>query len=385
MSLRLLWAAGLAGIGNVYGYSTYERELKKALIAAGVQIVTQLDAPFDIAVHIITPEKFRPIPGAKNMLCTMFEMATLPDYWIEPLQKADIVVVPCRQNRALFRNYFKGPVEVCRLGIDPDVFTYCNRKLPEVGEPFRFLWVGAPNMRKGFDLLPQVWSAWLRSAKMPPNIQLYMKTTNPRATEKMVMYQMAYVKAVSGSYRVAFVDSRDLPGNSPTLPNLIIDYRDMSQSDLVALYHSAHAFILPSTGEGWGLTLCEAMATGLPSIWTAWGGPRDFADDAIGFPLKDLTFVPTNMQEEVEVDGRMVLVNTHRSLSAMSDVTGTLEIDGVPTARTGGKEIIHRCEQIYSDYDRALSLGKKASERMNAKYTWARAAEEFISICEKHA
>jgi glycosyltransferase involved in cell wall biosynthesis len=383
--MRLLWAAGLAGIGNVYGYSTYERELKKALIEAGVQIVTKLDDPFDIAVHIITPEKFRPIPRAKNMLCTMFEMASLPEHWIAPLQGADIVVVPCRQNRDLFKQSFKGPVEICRLGIDPEVFTYCERSRPPAGEPFRFLWVGAPNMRKGFDLLPQVWSSWLRSAKMPPNVQLYMKTTNARTNEKVVLYQMAYVKSISGSYRVAFVDSRDLPVGSPGLPNIIIDYRDVPQTELVELYHSAHAFILPSTGEGWGLTLTEAMSTGLPCIWTAWGGPRDFADETIGYPLTKLSFVPAIMQEPTKrPNGEEVLVTTHESLVAMSDVTGTLEMDGVPTVRTGGKEIIRRCEQIHTGYDRALELGTRASERMHRSYTWAVAAEEFIEICGKY-
>ena len=378
MSLRLLWAAGLAGTGNVYGYSSFERNMKAALIAAGVQIVENLDEPFDIAVHIITPNKFRPIPGAKNLISTMFETTSLPDSWVKPLKDADIVVVPCRNNRDLFRQYFKGPVEICRLGIDPLAFTYQERSEPKEG-PFRFLWVGAPNPRKGYDMLPQVWSAWLRTGRMPNNVQLYMKTTGAGNGE-VVNYQMAYVNR-NGSYRMAFCDARDLPDHSPTLPSIVIDYRDIPQDELVDLYHSAHAFILPSTGEGWGLTLCEAMATGLPCIWTAWGGPRDFADDTIGFPLKQLSLVPLAMMEP-DADGN--LVATHKSYGAMSRAQGTYEIDGKPWAKTDGKEIIRRCEQIMADYPRALELGKRASERMHREYKWSDSAARFIEICKEY-
>lgn len=382
--MKLLWAAGLAGIGNVYGYSSYERNLKAALIAAGVEIVESLDDPFDIAVHIITPNKFRPIPGAKNLLSTMFEMTSLPDEWVTPLQGADIIVVPCKQNQNLFRQYYKGPVEICRLGIDPSVFTYKARRFPAEGEPFRFLWVGAPNPRKGYNTLRAVWPAWLRTEKMPKNVQLYMKTTG--TTESAVVnFKMAYVQR-NGKMLASFVDYRELPEGSPELPNVVIDSRDIPIEDLVELYHSAHAFILPSTGEGWGLTLTEAMATGLPCIWTHWGGPRDFSDEKIGFPLTQLSFVPVAMAEPHKKDnGDTEMIITHKSYSAVSGVTGTFDKNGEPWVNTDGKEIIRRCEQIYHGYDRALSMGKKASERMHGKYKWSDAAAEFIAICERYA
>ena len=382
--MTLLWAAGLAGIGNVYGYSSYERNLKAALLAAGVKIVESLDEPFDIAVHIITPNKFRPIAGAKNMLSTMFEMTSLPDTWVPPLKDADIIVVPCKQNQHLFKQYFKGPVEVCRLGIDPNVFTYKERRFPDNGEPFRFLWVGAPNPRKGYNMMRAVWPAWLRTEKMPPNVQLYMKTTG-MAQSEVLNFKKAYVQR-NGSMQVSFLDSRDLPDGSPELPNVIIDSRDIPIADLVALYYSAHAFILPSTGEGWGLTLTEAMATGLPCVWTHWGGPRDFADSTIGYPLTHLSFVPVAMAEpQKKENGETEMVITHKSYGAVSGSTGTFDKNGEPWMNTNGKEIINRCEQIYSGYDRAMSLGKRASERMHRKYKWSDAAAEFIAICEKHA
>ncbi len=45
--------------------------------------------------------------------------------------------------------------------------------------------------------------------------------------------------------------------------------------DLVALYHEAAALVHPATSEGYGLTLLEAMALGVPVIAAAADGPKE--------------------------------------------------------------------------------------------------------------
>lgn len=50
------------------------------------------------------------------------------------------------------------------------------------------------------------------------------------------------------------------PGRSLILPGVI------AEADLPALYRTANAFVFPSTQEGWGLVLLEAIASGLPVI-----------------------------------------------------------------------------------------------------------------------
>ena len=111
-------------------------------------------------------------------------------------------------------------------------------------------------------------------------MQLYLKTTN---LEPNGLPEIHYLgpnwkeRCFTGYLR-----NEDEPER---LPSMVIDQRNISTEELRELYNSAHAFILPTSGEGWGLTLTEAMATGLPCTWTHWSGPVDYADNKTGYPL----------------------------------------------------------------------------------------------------
>jgi hypothetical protein len=291
----------------------------------------------EIAVHIITAERFKPIPGRFNILYSMYECTTLPEEWVPPLQTADLIVVPCRQNRDLFKNYTKVPVEVCWEGVDTEVYKYVQRIEPLMGA-FVFLWIGAPNPRKGFEHVGSAWDEWRMRPDFPRNAILYVKTTGLPKGE--------FVEKLTKGMQT-FVDTRNL-----------------SNEELFGLYEKAHAFLLPSMGEGFGLTLAEAMSTGLPCIYTPWGGPRDFCSEREGYPVKwKFHDVRTVRFDEV---GKRHLAN--HSQAAHADV----------------RDIIRRMEQIYHGYPAALERGRRAAERIRAGFTWDHSAASFISILNRY-
>jgi glycosyltransferase involved in cell wall biosynthesis len=54
------------------------------------------------------------------------------------------------------------------------------------------------------------------------------------------------------------------------------------EADLADHYRAADVFVLPTrTAEGFGLVLMEAAATGIPSIATDSGAPREIVDDGM--------------------------------------------------------------------------------------------------------
>jgi len=80
-----------------------------------------------------------------------------------------------------------------------------------------------------------------------------------------------------------------------TLEDRLLIFPDfLNSSDIPKLFKAVDGFILPTHGEGWGLPLIEAMASGIPTISTGWGGQMDFMNDENSWPVSyDLVESPT--------------------------------------------------------------------------------------------
>lgn len=70
--------------------------------------------------------------------------------------------------------------------------------------------------------------------------------------------------------------------------------RHLTTSKLARLYKSARALVQPSRGEGWGLPIAEAMATGTVAIATNWSGPTAYLNADNGLPLRVKKLVPSD-------------------------------------------------------------------------------------------
>lgn len=118
----------------------------------------------------------------------------------------------------------------------------------------RFLHVSSAFDRKGIDILLSAFFAQF-SALDP--VELYIKTfPNPHNDVH------ARLQALREKY--------------PQGPCVIVDEQVLTGAEMVELYRSAQAVVLPSRGEGFNLPAAEAMALGIPVITTGHGGQADF-------------------------------------------------------------------------------------------------------------
>lgn len=66
---------------------------------------------------------------------------------------------------------------------------------------------------------------------------------------------------------------------------LLVFHDFLNSSEIPKLFKAVDGFILPTHGEGWGLPLIEAMASGIPTISTGWGGHMDFMSKENSWPV----------------------------------------------------------------------------------------------------
>ena len=299
---------------NGLGYNSMRASLIREMQNLGWEY---RDRDSNTMLHMCAPTFFRAIPDRKNVLFTMWEAIELPQVYALNLRNADLIVTPSRYCAQIFRRYVDVPIAVVPLGVDPSMFPYHERSF---GQPFRFFWFGACNPRKGWEHVIEVWDTAFR--RLGPAYELYLKTN---------------------------MDDIEVMREG----NVILDGRRLDAARILELYHSAHVFLLPHAGEGWGLTLHEAMSTGLPCITTRTGGVLDFAD------------------EDTAVFLNWRLANRSWGLEGDSDSRfETVTVWPEPQSLASAMEV------VVKDYDKALVMGKRASQRAQS-FTWRASAEKL--------
>src|SRR3990172_6304975 len=169
--IRARWyTPPLRASGNGYGYAVLCEAMRNAAETAGLIV----DDGAALAVYVMPPLRFEREPGARAVLFTMWESDDFPPELRPCVDDADLIIVPCSWNVEVFRRHLNPPVLPSPLGIDPILFRPIHRQ-HRVGDPFAWLWVGAPNGRKGPDVVESAWIAGGFDRRA--DCELYLKTT----------------------------------------------------------------------------------------------------------------------------------------------------------------------------------------------------------------
>lgn len=318
--------------GNAAGYSRANTALLHAFRQAGGR--HDNDAP--ISLHFCYPRFAKLVPGRRNILLTMFEYPELPRYFLDVFRQCDALIVPTTFCRDVFRPAFKGPIEVVPLGFDPERFPGVDRPDPaEAGVPFRFLWAGADNRRKGWH---ETLEAWRTGGFLTdPSVALTLKTQG-------------------GATQAA--------GNVVEIGNVTRDARLVSDQAMLRLYAEADCFVFPTAGEGFGLTLIEAMATALPCLAPLHTGMTDFCDSTTVIPLRTRPW-------------SLYLAETDPTRGA-----GFKHV--VSCNRVLVSDLIRKMRRVLRERAWAREIGLRACERVQT-FTWAAAGVTLRETLERLA
>lgn len=215
--------------------------------------------------HRWPPDFSRPASG-KFILMQPWEYGSLPVSWVNEIGRTvDEVWVytdflkTCYERSGIPQE----KIHVTPLGIDPLLFRpeAPAMSTEERGGCFRFLYNGGLITRKGADILV---NAYLNEFKCHEPVCLVIK-------DSVAVYPQGMtekVRALASRGDTARIVYHDAP---------------LSQEELPGLYTSCDCYVHPYRAEGYGLSIAEAMACGLPVIVPNGGACLDFVDRECGY------------------------------------------------------------------------------------------------------
>ncbi|MDD5091032.1 MAG: glycosyltransferase family 4 protein [Candidatus Wallbacteria bacterium] len=207
---------------------------------------------FELA--FIYPPHYHRMEGKMRMAGMVYETSRLPAQWVDCINRyLHFLWVPNRFNNELAQaSGVTVPTVVAPYGVNRRQFFPCPEK--RSSDTFVFLTMAMPQRRKALDLLIM---AFYKAFPDETDVRLHIKT--PYKLHRFAFeYQAGELEKLISDSRVTLFDSQ------------------CDDIGLRNLYWSADCYVQPSRSEGFGLTLLEAMACGVPVLSTAYGGPAEF-------------------------------------------------------------------------------------------------------------
>lgn len=232
----------------------------------------------------------------------------IEDKWVSLMRYADVVLVPSLFGKTTLESYLDRPIEYLPYGVD-EVFKRPSRrerkalrKAKGCSDKIRFITVAQNTFRKN---LPALIQAVKLIAHRDParKMQFHIHTNVDHDDSEAYLYDL---KGLVGKFGVA--DRFSFPEDSRTFSV----FNCPSDSYMAKEYGASDWFVLPSTCEGYGLTVCEAMACGVPAIANASSTMPEHlgASEGQRFGLAKRGFLVSNRQEVLPPSRLLNVVRT---------------------------------------------------------------------------
>jgi len=249
----------------------------------------------DVSIQVQLPNEWDPGLAKINIgVSAWVETDRCNPEWIVAANRMDEIVVPSEFTKQVILN--TGSVTV-PIHVIPEAFIEQIEKKEltpiqlDLDTSFNFLMVGQitgrdPETDRKNTLHTLAWLC--ETFKDDPEVGVIIKTNSARSTSIDRMHtRRMLVNAVSQIRQGEY-------------PKIHFLHGELSSDEMAALYRhpTIKAFVTMTRGEGWGLPLLEAAASGLPVIATNWSGHLDFLGKGRFIPVSYmLTPIPDSKVE----------------------------------------------------------------------------------------
>ncbi len=259
----LVWVGRFRGYGGFARatrlYFTTIQDYVEEVIAAPLEVLETGDPLEPFVKEDFPEESFELVnhlpvtdPVADGYL-SVIEFDWVYPQWIKPLEQAKLILTQSSFCRDIFSEVVRDPSKIKIVPYilgeefkpEGEILRYCPPETCAFGSVFE--WVP----RKMPELLIQAFSEEFNREK---DVHLFLRASNvPQGAFERC------IQTTSGNRQITLLET--------PVP------------DLAAFYRGLDAYISCTAGEGWGQTLSEAMACGIPTIASRHSGNLDFMND----------------------------------------------------------------------------------------------------------
>ena len=253
---------------------------------------------FDVSIQVQLPNEWDPTLAKKNVGISAFvETDICNSSWVECCNRMSHIIVPSNHVHQVIKNSggSKTPVSVVPESFyDAILHENLDEFFLDVDTKFNFLIFGQltahhpdTDRKNTFNTIK-----WLcETFKDDPDVGVIIKTNSGKNTTIDKRVTVRTINKLVNEVRVG------------PYPKIHVLHGPMDLNEIASLYRDPKikALVSLTRGEGFGLPLLEAAASGLPVIATNWSGHLDF--------LKMGKFIPVDFQvtpiPEARVDGNI--------------------------------------------------------------------------------
>lgn len=256
--------------GNTSWYVNPEAE--GGLIGEIMKRTSEINKKFDVSFQIQLPNEWDTSIANRNVgISAVVEADKCNPAWINACNNVDVVVVPSKYCESTLRNTgeITTPIIVIPESFTPEILHDNVSVDLDFETSFNFLLIGTLTGNNPFNDRKNIFFAikWLcEEFANDPDVGVVIKTNAGRGTKM----DWKHVESMIGK---AVNEVRKGP-----YPKIHVVHGMMSNSEVAALYRhpKIKALVSPTRGEGFGLPLLEAAASGLPVAATGYSGHMDF-------------------------------------------------------------------------------------------------------------
>ena len=183
-------------------------------------------------------------------------------------------------------------------------------------------------------------------------LEVFRETFSPEEDVTLVIHDYG---ATSGDQTL-----KRLVAEGPERPRVELRTEFLSKDALVRLYRSCDAFVSAHRGEGFGMKILDALACGLPTVATAFGGTTDFCTEETSLPVAH-DLVP---------------------IGPCLDARSLRPANGPVWAEPRREALASRLRWLLENPEEARTLGRRAAETVRGRFTWERAARRLLEAAE---